>query len=329
MTAMHRSFSGAQPTGGMTIGNYIGAIQQWQQLQIKNDCLFCVVDLHALTAGLDPKVIYNNTLQTFALFLACNLDPEKSTVFIQSTVAEHAELTWLLQSIAGIGELQRMTQFKDKSQRYAKNINLGLFTYPTLMAADILLYQTNSVPVGDDQKQHLELTRDLAIRFNKKYGETFTIPKPHILEQGARIMSLQDPSKKMSKSDLNQQSYISLLDSKEMIIKKIKRSVTDSQAVIAADANRPGINNLVTIYAALANLSPAAIEAQYINQGYGQFKQDLAELIISHLEPIQSKYELLLQDKNHLMELINQGKEKATVIANQTLFTAKQNIGLI
>jgi tryptophanyl-tRNA synthetase len=321
-------FSGAQPTGHMTLGNYIGAIKNWKHLQDDYNCLFCIVDLHALTSGILAQDLVQNTINTFALFIACGLDHKKNTIFAQSAVSAHTELAWILQTNTGMGELQRMTQFKDKSQRYAGQINLGLFTYPTLMAADILLYQTQCVPVGDDQKQHLELTRDIADRFNKKYSPIFTIPQPYIDKGTARIMSLQEPTKKMSKSDLNQGACINILDDESLILKKIKRAVTDSEATIRHDSNRPGIANLVNIYSAISNKKTTDIENEYTNQGYGKFKNDLAEIIIAEFAPIKQEYIKLIADKAHLLNLMEQGAEKAREQADKTLTKVKKNIGL-
>ena len=321
-------FSGAQPTGHMTLGNYIGAIKNWKHLQDEYNCLFCIVDLHALTSGILAQDLVQNTINTFALFIACGLDHKKNTIFAQSAVSAHTELAWILQTNTGMGELQRMTQFKDKSQRYAGNINLGLFTYPTLMAADILLYQTQCVPVGDDQKQHLELTRDIADRFNKKYSPVFTIPQPYIDKGTARIMSLQEPTKKMSKSDLNQGACINILDDESLIIKKIKRAVTDSEATIRHDSNRPGITNLVNIYSAISNKKITDIENEYTNKGYGKFKNDLAEIIIAEFAPIQQEYNKLIADKAHLLNLMEQGAEKAREQAASTLTKVKTSVGL-
>ena len=321
-------FSGAQPTGHMTLGNYIGALSNWHKLQAEYNCLFCIVDLHALTSGISRDTLIENTLNSFALFIACGLDHNKHTIFAQSAVSAHAELTWILQTISSMGELQRMTQFKDKSQRYAGQINLGLFTYPTLMAADILLYQTNCVPVGDDQKQHLELTRDIAERFNKKYNNIFTVPEPYINQHASRIMSLQDPTKKMSKSDLNQYSCINVLDSEKTILKKIKKAVTDSDSLVKHDTTRPGITNLINIYSALTAKNIGSIENEYMNQGYGKFKADLAEIIICKFKPIHEEYNKLIQDKETLLQLMQKGAAKANEQAEKTLTKVKQSVGL-
>ena len=321
-------FSGAQPTGHMTLGNYIGALRNWHKLQTEYNCLFCIVDLHAMTSGISRQDLIENTLNTFALFIACGLDHNTHTIFAQSSVSAHTELAWILQTISSMGELQRMTQFKDKSQRYAGQINLGLFTYPTLMAADILLYQTHCVPVGDDQKQHLELTRDLAERFNKKYNNVFKLPEPYISKHASRVMSLQDPTKKMSKSDLNQASYINILDSEQKILKKIKKAVTDSNSLVKHDTARPGITNLINIYSALTSRKIISIENEYINQGYGKFKTDLAEIIICEFKPIQEEYNKLIQDKGALLKLMQKGAEKASAQAEETLKKVKQSVGL-
>ena len=323
-----RVLSGIQPSGPLGIGNYVGAMRHWLEMQQQHECLFCVVDLHALTAGLAPQQFQAYVQQTFALFLACGLDPNQHTVFVQSHVSAHAELAWILQTLTGLGELNRMTQFKDKSQRYANHINVGLLTYPTLMAADILLYNAHAVPVGEDQKQHLELTRDLAQRFNQKFSEVFVVPEPYIQALGARVMSLQNPEKKMSKSDENQNGFIALLDDPKVITRKIKRAVTDSEALVAVDANRPGISNLVALFAAFSNQTVAQVTQAYTGKGYGTFKADLAECIIATLQPIQENYHALMADPGYLSSLMQQGAEKAQVIADATLQRVKQVIGL-
>ena len=290
-------FSGVQPSGELTIGNYIGAIRNWVELQEDYDCYYCVVDQHAITIPQTPKDLRKNTLDVFALLLATGIDPEKSTVFIQSHVPAHAELAWVLNSFTYMGQLNRMTQYKEKSRRSEENLNAGLFTYPVLMAADILLYQTYGVPVGEDQKQHLELTRGLAERFNNRYSETFKIPEPLIKEKGARIMSLQDPTSKMSKSDADENAYILLLDDENAVKRKIKRAVTDSVGIVAYNNEQLGLKNLIDIYSAFSGESVEAIVAKYEGQGYGVFKEDLAEILVEGLRPIRDKYNYLMENK--------------------------------
>lgn len=322
-------FSGIQPSGPLGLGNYVGAMRHWKDLQADHACLFSVVDLHALTVALEPEVLRQTTFELFAQYLACGLDPERHIIFVQSQVAAHTQFAWILQTLTGMGELSRMTQFKDKASRYESNINVGLFAYPTLMAADILLYQTHIVPVGEDQKQHLELARDLAQRFNHRFGPLLVVPEPHIMPVGSRVMSLQDPSKKMSKSDQNQNSFIAILDPPEVIVRKIKRAVTDAEACVCVDSNRPGITNLVNLYAAFSGWSTERVTDAYAGQGYGVFKSDLAELIVTEFQPIQKKFSELIEDKAQLEALMLQGAEKACSIANDTLHRAMQAMGLV
>jgi tryptophanyl-tRNA synthetase len=304
--------SGIQPSGTLTLGNYIGAIRNWVELQASHDCLFMLVDLHAITVRQDPAVLRQRCLEFLSLYIACGIDPERNTLFVQSHVPTHAELAWVLNCFTYTGELNRMTQFKDKSQKHAENINAGLYDYPVLMAADILLYGTNLVPVGDDQKQHLELTRDVAIRFNNAHGPVFAVPEPFIPKVGARIMSLQDPQAKMSKSDANSGAYISLLDDPDLVAKKIKRAVTDSGTEIVHDpATRPGIANLMAIHSAVSGQSLAAIEAAYAGQGYGKFKSDLAEIMVDFLRPLQQKYRAVYDDREGLARILRRGAEGA------------------
>ena len=280
-------FSGIQPSGHLNIAHYIGAIINWTKLQTEYDCLFTLVDMHTITVRQEPELLREHCYEHLALYIACGIDPEKNIIFAQSQVPAHAELAWILNCYTGMGELNRMTQFKDKSKRHASNINVGLFTYPTLMAADILLYQTNLVPVGHDQIQHLELTRDIAIRFNNLYGDVFVIPEVYTPKIGGRIMSLQDPSKKMSKSDENENAFITLLDSPDVIRQKMKRAVTDSGKEVYSDASKPGVSNLLTIFSAVTNKPINTLEQEYRDGGYGKFKTDIAEAIIEFLKPIQ------------------------------------------
>lgn len=322
-------FSGIKPSGSITLGNYIGALKNWVELQDVYQCYYCVVNLHAITERQVPKDLRRLTLEALAQYIACGLDPEKSTVFIQSHVSAHAELAWVLNTFTYMGELNRMTQYKDKSKKKVENLNSGLFTYPVLMASDILLYQTDLVPVGEDQKQHLELTRDVANRFNNLYSETFAMPEVFIPKTGARIMSLQDPLNKMAKSDENENASIYILDSPEMIRRKLKRAVTDSVGVVQMSDSQPGIKNLITIYAALSGLSPEAIVEKYERKGYGVFKADVAEVIIEALAPIREKYEALIKDKAYLESVYEMGAEKAEKVARKTLRKVYKKVGFV
>lgn len=322
-------FSGAQPSGKMTLGNYLGAIQNWTKLQDEYDCFYSVVDLHAITVPQEAKNLRANTMQLLAQYLACGLDPEKNTIFIQSHVSAHAELMWILNTMTYMGELSRMTQFKDKSQKSEANLNAGLFTYPVLMAADILLYQTDLVPVGEDQKQHLELARDLATRFNNRYSHTFKIPEPYIPKEVGRVMSLQEPKKKMSKSDENENAFILLADDADTIRRKIKRSVTDSLGVISYNDEQPGIKNLLEIYSKLGNKSIEELVAMYEGKGYGIFKEDVAEVIVESLRPIREQYNDLLNNKDYLEKVYAIGAEKAERQARKTLRKVYKKVGLI
>ncbi|MCL6626489.1 MAG: tryptophan--tRNA ligase [Alicyclobacillus shizuokensis] len=325
---MKQVFSGIQPSGTLTIGNYLGAMRHFVALQDEADCLFCVVDMHAVTVPQDPKQLLHNTRSLAALYLAAGIDPKKSILFVQSHVPAHAELGWLLQCIVHYGELGRMTQFKDKSER-AEVVTAGLFTYPALMAADILLYQTDLVPVGEDQKQHLELTRDLAERFNNRYGKTFTVPEPMIPKLGARIMSLEDPLKKMSKSDTSAGAYISMLDDPDVIRKKISRAVTDSEREVRYDVeNKPAISNLLTIYSLFSGQSVAELEAQYQGQGYGPFKKDLAEAVVAELAPIQARYREIL-GSGEVNKILREGAERAAEKCRATLRLVKERVGFL
>lgn len=323
--------SGSTTTGSLTLGNYIGAVSNWTKLQDDYDCYYMVANLHALTVKQDPAEFRERCLSFFAQYLACGLDPVKNVIFMQSQVPAHGELTWILSCHTPMGALNRMTQFKDKSQQ-TREINSGLFTYPVLMAADILLYQTDLVPVGEDQKQHLELTRDLAESFNKKFGVTFKVPEPYIPKVGARIMSLQDPTKKMSKSDEDANNYVSLLDAPKKIEKKIKSAVTDSdpQARVYFDAeNKAGISNLMTIYSVLTGKSFAEIEKAFEGKMYGHFKTDLAEIVVQTLAPVQDTYNQLMADKAQLMKILNTNKQRAEEKAQKTLRSVYDKIGLI
>lgn len=322
-------FSGVQPSGSLTIGNYIGAIRNWVALQDEYDCYYCIVDLHSITVPQEPKDLRKNTLELLAVYLACGLDPEKCTLFIQSHVSAHAELCWVLNTMSYMGQLSRMTQYKEKSQRAGENVNAGLFTYPVLMAADILLYQADLVPVGEDQKQHLELARDLAERFNNRYSSTFKVPEPLIKKEGARIMSLQNPQKKMSKSDDNENGYILILDKPDDIRRKVKRAVTDSIGVVRYSDEQPGIKNLIEIYSAFSKDSIEDIEKRYEGLGYGKFKEDLAEVIIEGLKPIQEKFDSYMKNKDYLESVYKQGAEKARYISNKTLRKVYRKIGFI
>lgn len=324
---MKTIFSGIQPSGMITIGNYIGALKQFVALQNEYNCYFCIADQHAITVPQDPKTLQKNIRSLAALYLAVGLDPNKATLFIQSEVPAHAQAAWLLQCISYIGELERMTQFKDKSAG-KEAVSAGLLTYPPLMAADILLYSADLVPVGDDQKQHIELTRDLAERFNKKYNDIFTIPDIHLPKVGARIMSLQEPTKKMSKSDPNQKGFISMLDEPKQIEKKIKSAVTDSDGVVKFDKeNKPGVSNLMSIYSIFGNISIEDLEKKYEGKGYGEFKTDLAEVIINALQPIQDRYKELI-DSDELDNILDEGAEKAALVANKMLRKMEKAMGL-
>lgn len=322
-------FSGAQPSGSLTIGNYLGAIKNWVELQDEYDCYYSIVDLHAITIPQVPKDLRNNTLQQLALYIACGIDPEKSTLFIQSHVSAHAELAWVLNTISYMGQLSRMTQYKEKSKKSEENLNAGLFTYPVLMAADILLYQTDLVPVGEDQKQHLELARDLAIRFNNRYSETFKVPEPLIKEIGARIMSLQNPEAKMSKSDTDENGYILILDSKDAIRRKIKRAVTDSVGIVAYNDEQLGMKNLLNIYSIFSGEDIDTIVKRYEGKGYSEFKEDLAEVIIEGLAPVQEKYNELIKNKDYLEKIYKTGAEKAGYQAMKTLRKVYKKVGFV
>jgi len=320
-------FSGVQPSGVLHLGNYLGAIKNWVELQNEYRCIFCVVDLHAITVPQDPKVLHQKTLEVAKIYLAAGIDPKKSIIFVQSQVPEHAELCWILNTITRIPELERMTQYKEKALQYKKDLNMGLFDYPVLMAADILLYKTAVVPVGEDQQQHVELSRDLATRFNHNFGETFVVPKAMVREAGARIMGLDDPKKKMSKSAASHYNYIALIDSPEVIREKIKKAVTDSGKEIKAGPDKPALSNLLTIYSLLSGKSEVEIEQKYQGQGYAEFKEGLAQAIVDFLRPFQKKYHAL-SDKE-VLAILQDGAEQAKKIAGQTMREVKRATGLI
>ncbi|QTL36712.1 tryptophan--tRNA ligase [Pseudoalteromonas viridis] len=324
--------SGIQPTGGMTIGNYVGAINQWLKLQEDHDCFFMLVDLHAITIRQEPSALRDRVLDGIALYAACGIDPEKSALFVQSQVPEHAQLGWVLNCYAQMGELNRMTQFKDKSAKNSNNVNVGLFSYPVLQAADILLYQADQVPVGEDQKQHLELTRDIATRFNNLYGDVFKVPEPYIPELGARVMSLQDPLKKMSKSDDNPNAYIMLLDEPKKIEKKLKKAVTDSdeQARIYFDREeKPGVSNLLTLLSVATKRDVADLVPEYEDKMYGHLKKDTADAVVAMLEPMQARFREIREDQALLDQIMRNGAEKAGARAEQTLKAAYEAVGFI
>lgn len=322
-------FSGIQPTGVFTLGNYIGAVRNWVKLQEDYNCIYSVVNMHAITVRQDPAQLRQQTLSSYALLLACGLDPQKSLVFIQSHVPAHAQLSWVLGCNAQFGELSRMTQFKDKSQKHADDVNVGLFTYPVLMAADILLYQADLVPVGVDQKQHLELARDIAIRFNGRYGNTFAIPDGYIPKMGAKVMSLQEPTKKMSKSDDNPKAYISILDAPEVIIKKFKSAVTDSDTRVHYAEGKDGINNLMTIYSIITGKTFEEIEREFEGKGYGDFKLAVGEAVADHLRPVREEHARLMKDKAYLEQCYTEGAQKAAHFAQRTLDKVYHKVGFV
>ncbi len=318
-----------QPSGALTLGNYLGALKNWVNMQEEFDCTFAVADLHAITVRQEPARFRSQIYSTCALLLALGLDPEKSTLFIQSHVKSHAELMWILSCYTQFGELSRMTQFKDKSAKHADNVNLGLFAYPTLMAADILLYKPDFVPVGADQKQHLEIARDIAIRFNNIYGDVFKVPEPYIPKVGARVMSLQDPTKKMSKSDENINSWIAILDTPDDIMRKFKRAVTDSEARVCVGEGRDGINNLIGIYSAVTGKSADAIAAEFEGKGYGDFKTAVGEAVVEELRPIRERYDTFISDKKQLEDIYKQGAERAFYTARKTAQKAMKKVGFV
>ena len=321
-------FSGMQATGNLTLGNYLGALKNWLTLCDEYMCFYSVVDMHSITVRQDPAELRRRARNLLTLYIAAGLDPEKNCIYYQSHVSGHAELSWILNCFTYMGELNRMTQYKDKASKHADNINAGLFTYPVLMAADILLYQADVVPVGVDQKQHLEICRDIAQRFNNLYGDVFTIPEPYIGKAGAKIMSLQDPEKKMSKSDDNVNATIFLLDDRDTIIRKCKRAVTDSDTVVRYGEDKPGVSNLMDIYGSITGKSHDRIEKEFEGKGYGDFKLAVGETVADELLPLQKRYEELLQDKVYLEKCIKENAEKAQYVANKTLRKVHKKIGL-
>lgn len=321
--------SGIQPTGVFTLGNYLGAIRNWVVLQEEYRCAYMIADLHSITVRQEPAKLRQQILSAFATLLACGIDPEKSLIFIQSQVPQHAELSWVLSCYTQFGELSRMTQFKDKSAKHADNVNAGLFTYPALMAADILLYQADLVPVGVDQKQHLELTRDVAVRFNNAYSDTFTLPEPYIPKVGAKIMSLADPTKKMSKSDENPNGFVTILDGPDVIIRKFKRAVTDSDTRVCYAEGKDGINNLMTIYSVVTGKTLDEVEREFEGKGYGEFKLAVGEAVSDHLRPVREEHKRLLADKAYLEQVYSEGARRAQQIAQRTLSKVYRKVGFV
>ncbi|MBE7092039.1 MAG: tryptophan--tRNA ligase [Clostridiales bacterium] len=322
-------FSGIQPSGCVTIGNYLGALRSWKELQNDYNCYFCVVDLHAITVKQTPQELRKRCVELYAQYIACGLDPEKNVMFFQSHVPAHSELSWLLTCNTYMGEMSRMTQFKEKSKKAGANVGLGLLSYPVLMAADILLYNTDLVPVGADQKQHLELARDLAIRFNNAYSPTFTVPEPYIQKNGARIMSLQDPLSKMSKSSENVNAFVSILNEPDVVMKKFARAVTDSDNQIRHDiVNKPGITNLIEIYSACTGKNIEQIEKDFEFKGYGDFKKAVGEAVVETIKPIQDNFKHIMQDKAYMEKCFTIGAEKASYTANKTLAKVQRKMGL-
>lgn len=327
-TQKKRIFSGIQPTGQLTLGNYIGALRNFKLLEDEYDCLYSIVDLHSLTVRQNPAELRKACLRTMSLFLASGLDPKKNIIFFQSQVHEHAELSWLLSCFTYVGELGRMTQYKEKSQKHQDNINAGLFTYPVLMAADILLYLSDLVPIGADQKQHLELSRDIAQRFNAIYGDVLVVPDAYIPKVGARVMSLLEPDKKMSKSD-PEETFIALLDKPDVIKRKIRRAVTDSEGSVRFDPeNKPGVSNLMSILSALTGTPLDGIAAEYAGKGYGAFKDAVADAVIAVLEPIQTEYDRIIADKEYLQSVMTDGAERAGALAHRTMLKMRKKLGL-
>lgn len=322
-------FSGIKPSGDLTLGNYLGAIKNWTKLQEEYDCYFCVVDLHAITVKQLPADLRRRTLEVLAIYIASGINPEENTLFIQSHVPAHSEASWLLTCNSYMGELSRMTQYKDKSKKMGDSIGAGLFNYPVLMAADILLYNSDIVPVGKDQMQHLELARDIGTRFNNSYSKTFTIPEGYVPKEGAKIMDLQDPSKKMSKSDANPNGFILIMDEPNVIRKKISRAVTDSIGVVNYTDEQPGVKNLINILCAIKGCTPDEVVKMYDGKGYAEFKNDVAEAIVEELAPVQEKVKALLGDKKALEEIYKKGAEKANYAAMKTLRKMQKKIGLI
>ena len=320
-------YSAVQPSGSLTIGNYVGAIRNWVSMQSEYDCFYAIANMHAITVKQDPAELRRRTLELVALYIACGIDPEHCALYVQSQVPQHAELTWVLNCCTYVGEMQRMTQFKDKSQKHADNINMGLMDYPVLMAADILLYQAHYVPVGVDQKQHVEIARDIAVRFNNRYGETFRVPEPYILKVGAKIMSLQEPVKKMSKSDENVNASVYLSDDKDTIIRKFKRAVTDSDNEVRFCEEKAGISNLISIYSAFSGKNVEEVEKEFSGKGYGDFKLAVGETVADALAPVQAKQKQLLADKKYLGEILQGGAERAYKAARKTLSKVYRKVG--
>ena len=329
MSDKKRVLSCIQPSGMLTLDNYLGALKNWLFMQDEFDCTYAVADLHAITVRQDPQKFRGQIYSTYALLLSLGLDPQKSTLFIQSHIPEHSALSWLLSSCTQFGELSRMTQFKAKSAQHADNINVGLFSYPVLMAADILLYNPDFVPVGADQKQHLEIARDIAIRFNRIYGDVFKIPEPYIPKIGARVMSLQDPEKKMSKSDENINSFVAILDDKDTIIRKFKRAVTDSESCVKYSESKPGVSNLITIYSAVTGKTIPDIEREFEGKGYGDFKLAVGEAVADELSPIKENYERIISDKAELERIFRDGDLRAEKVAKKTYFKAMKKMGFV
>ena len=321
--------SGIQPTGTFTLGNYLGAVRNWQKMQEAYACYYFIADLHSLTVHIEPAKRRAQTREAFALLLACGIDTERSLVFVQSHNRCHAEMGWIMDCCSPFGELSRMTQFKDKAEKHPDNINAGLFTYPALMAGDILLYQADYVPVGEDQTQHLEFTRDVATRFNHTYGETFKLPEGYFPKAGARVMSLQDPTSKMSKSDENPKATISILDEEKAILKKFKSAVTDSEACVCFRADKPGVSNLMTIYSAVTGKTMETIETEFAGKGYGDFKAAVGEAVAEELRPIRENYARLMDDRAYLEAEMKKGAERAECIARRTLAKVKKRVGLL
>ena len=324
-----RIFSAIQPTGVMTLGNYLGAVRNWVEMQDEFDCIYSIANMHAITVRQDPKELRENTLRLMALLLACGIDSERSVLFVQSQVKTHAELSWVLNCCTQFGELSRMTQFKDKSARHPENINAGLFDYPVLMAADILLYQADLVPVGDDQRQHVELTRNIAQRFNTLYGQTFVLPEGYYPKLAARVMSLQDPTKKMSKSDDNPKAFISILDNPETILTKFRSAVTDSEAQVCYREGKEGINNLMSIYSAITGRTLQQITDEFAGKGYGEFKTAVGEAVAEALRPVQERYEAYRQDKAYLEDCCRKGAEQALRLSQRTLEKVYRKVGFL
>lgn len=324
-----RVLSCIQPSGMLTLGNYLGALKSWVKMREDFECVYAVADLHAITVRQEPAKFRAQIYSTCALLLALGLDPEKNILFVQSHIPEHSQLSWLLSCYTQFGEMSRMTQFKDKSAKHADNVNVGLFSYPVLMAADILLYKPDFVPVGADQKQHLEIARDIASRFNNVYGEVFKLPEPYIPKTGARIMSLQDPEKKMSKSDDNANAYVAILDDRDTIIRKFKRAVTDSESCVRLSEDKKGVSNLIGIYSCVTGKTPEEIEREFEGKGYGEFKLAVGEAVADELAPIKENYEKIIADKAEIERIFSLGDERAEKIARKTYFKAMKKVGFV